>query len=240
MIASRIATNFVLAVLLAWAHVGAVERSELLPLPLPDLSEMGEAARERLELLQVRVADLKTSASDGELAEAYGTLGKYYIAHHLNDAAEVALFNASLLAPDDFRWAYYLGFVYQMVGKLELERDAFERALALRPEYVPAHLRLAELLLALGENEEAIDDSSSPASSARPRPQPSAGSAGRRLPSTDQRRRSVTSRRPSSCSPGRPSSTTSWPSPTAGSETWRLRAPTWSCAATARSHTPIL
>lgn len=155
MIASRIATNFLLAVLLAWAHVGAVERSELLPLPLPDLSEMGEAARERLELLQVRVADLKTSASDGELAEAYGTLGKYYIAHHLNDAAEVALFNASLLAPDDFRWAYYLGFVYQMVGKLELERDAFERALALRPEDVPAHLRLAELLLALGENEEA-------------------------------------------------------------------------------------
>jgi len=154
-IASRIATNFVLAVLLAWAHVGAVERSELLPLPLPDLSEMGEAARERLELLQVRVADLKTSASDGELAEAYGTLGKYYIAHHLNDAAEVALFNASLLAPDDFRWAYYLGFVYQMVGKLELERDAFESALALRPEDVPAHLRLAELLLALGENEEA-------------------------------------------------------------------------------------
>ena len=116
---------------------------------------MGEATRERLELLRDRVEDLTPSASDGELAEAYGTLGTYYIAHHFNDAAEVAFGNAALLAPDSFRWAYYLGFVYQMVGKLDLERDAFERALALRPEDVPAHLRLAELLLALGENEEA-------------------------------------------------------------------------------------
>ena len=155
MTSSRRAAALGLTVLLSWAYLGAVERSELAPLPLPDLSTMGKGARGRLETLQDQVADLQTSASDRELAEAYGTLGKYYIAHHLNDAAEVAFSNAALLAPDDFRWAYYGGFVYQMVGKLKLERDAFERALALRPEDVPAHLRLAELLLALGENEEA-------------------------------------------------------------------------------------
>ncbi len=155
MTTSRPATVLALAVLVLWSHVGAVERSELLPLPLPDLSTMGDAARERLELLQDRIADLKTSASDANLAETYGTLGKYYIAHHLNDAAEVAFLNAALLAPDDFRWAYYRGFVYQMVGKLELEREAFERALELRSDDLPSHLRLAELHLALGENEEA-------------------------------------------------------------------------------------
>jgi len=154
-IASRCAPALCLAVLLAWTNVGAVERSELRPLPLPDLDAMGDAARGRLEQLQDRIADLKISANDAELAEAYGTLGMYYIAHHLNDAAEIAFGNAALLAPEEFRWVYYLGFVYQMVGELELERETFERALELRPDDIPAQLRLAEVLLALGENDEA-------------------------------------------------------------------------------------
>ncbi len=154
MTALRRASALALAAVLTSQAIAA-DRSALAPLPEPALTTMGEATRERLELLRDRVEDLTPSASDGELAEAYGTLGTYYIAHHFNDAAEVAFGNAALLAPDSFRWAYYLGFVYQMVGKLDLERDAFERALALRPEDVPAHLRLAELLLALGENEEA-------------------------------------------------------------------------------------
>ncbi len=151
----RWATVFTLAVLLLSSQAKAAEDSELAPLPLPDLSTMEDSTRRRLESLQDRVSDLMTSGTDGVLAEAYGTLGTYYIAHHLNDAAEVAFGNAALLSPNDFRWAYYRGFVYQMVGKLELEREAFERALELRPDDVPAHMRLAELHLALGENEAA-------------------------------------------------------------------------------------
>ena len=145
---------FSLLILLS-SDAGAVERTELAPLPLPDLSTMEDATRQRLELLQDRVTELSLSGSDGSLAEAYGTLGMYYIAHHLNDSAEVAFRNAALLSPGDFRWAYYLGFVYQMVGDLERERGAYERALELRPDDVPTHLHLAELLLALGENEAA-------------------------------------------------------------------------------------
>jgi tetratricopeptide (TPR) repeat protein len=144
-------------VVLLSSHAGSVERTELVPLPLPNLSTMEDATRQRLELLQESVVELQLSAPDGDLAEAYGTLGMYYIAHHLNDAAEVAFRNASQLSPNDFRWAYYLGFVYQMVGDLERERGAFLRALELRPDDVPAHLRLAELLMSLGENEAAYD-----------------------------------------------------------------------------------
>ena len=44
-----------------------------------------------------------------------------------------------------------------MVGDLERERGAYSRALELRPDDVPTHLHLAELLLALGENEAAYD-----------------------------------------------------------------------------------
>jgi tetratricopeptide (TPR) repeat protein len=151
-------TRWVIVASLSFAlalPAGAVDRPQLTPLPLPDLSTMEDATRRRLEELQERVASLEPSASDEALAEAYGTLGTYYIAHHLNDAGEVAFVNAERLDPTDFRWPYYLGFIYRIVGRLELEREAYERALALRPEDVPALLHLAELHLALGEDEEA-------------------------------------------------------------------------------------
>ncbi len=150
-------TVVVLLLVVLSPHAWPVERNELAPLPLPNLSTMEDATRQRLELLQDRVAGLQPSGSDGDLAEAYGTLGMYYIAHHLNDAAEVAFRNASLLSPNDFRWAYYLGFVYQMVGDLERERAAFARALDLRSDDIPTHIHLAELLLALGENQAAYE-----------------------------------------------------------------------------------
>jgi tetratricopeptide (TPR) repeat protein len=133
----------------------AVERSELTPLPLPDLSAMEDATRRRLEELQERTTVLNTSGTDGELAYAYGTLGTYYLAHHLMDAAEVAFVNAERLDPGEFRWPYYLGFIYRIVGKSELEKGAYERALLIRPEDIPARLHLAELHLKLGENEDA-------------------------------------------------------------------------------------
>jgi tetratricopeptide (TPR) repeat protein len=133
----------------------AVDRTGLTQLPLPDLATMEDATRRRLEELQDRVTELTGSVSDGELANAYGTLGRYYIAHHLNDAAEVAFRNASVLSPGDFRWPYYRGFVCQLAGNLEAARQAFGRALEIRPGDIPAHLRLAKLLLELGENEEA-------------------------------------------------------------------------------------
>ena len=136
-------------------QVGAVDRSQLTPLPLPNLSTMEDATRRRLESLQERAAELETTGPDDALAEAYGTLGTYYVAHHLNEAAEVAFINAERLDPGEFRWPYYLGFIYRIVGKLELEREAYERALDLRPEDIPARLHLAELLLSLGENEAA-------------------------------------------------------------------------------------
>jgi tetratricopeptide (TPR) repeat protein len=137
------------------SHAGAVDRGELVPLPLPNLSTMEDATRQRLELLQGRVSALGRSGSDGELAEAYGTLGMYYIAHHFNDAAEAALRSAALLSPNDFRWPYYLGFVSQMVGDLDAEGAAYARALELRPGDLPTLLHLAELHLTLGDNERA-------------------------------------------------------------------------------------
>ena len=133
----------------------AVERSELMPLPLPDLSAMEDATRRRLEELQERTTVLNTSGTDGELAYAYGTLGTYYLAHQLMDAAEAAFVNAGRLDPADFRWPYYLGFVYQIVGKLERERESYTRALELRPGDIPARIHLAEVLLKLGEDDEA-------------------------------------------------------------------------------------
>jgi tetratricopeptide (TPR) repeat protein len=151
---SRWTTVFSLVLILP-LQAGAVDRPELTPLPLPDLSTMEDATRRRLEALQERVAELSTSGSDGALSEAYGKLGTYYIAHYQADAAEVAFVNAERLKPGDFRWPYYLGFVYQIVGKLERERESYKHALELRPGDIPARLHLAEVLLELGEDDEA-------------------------------------------------------------------------------------
>lgn len=154
MITVRSTVVFSMALVLSF-QAGASDRSELTPLPLPDLSTMEDATRRRLEELQERVSSPEPSASDEVLAEAYGTLGTHYLAHHLTDAGEVSFSNAERLDPTDFRWPYYLGFIYGIVGKLELEREAYERALELRPEDVPTLLHFAELHLAFGENQEA-------------------------------------------------------------------------------------
>jgi len=148
-------TTVISLVLILPLQAGAVDRPELTPLPLPDLSTMEDATRRRLEALQERVAELSASGSDGALSEAYGKLGTYYIAHYQTDAAEVAFVNAERLKPSEFRWPYYLGFIYRIVGKSELEKGAYERALLIRPEDIPARLHLAELHLTLGENEDA-------------------------------------------------------------------------------------
>ena len=115
MVSARRAIIVSLSLLLS-LPVGAIDRSQLTPLPLPDLSTMEDATRRRLEELQESVSSLRSSASDVVLAEAYGTLGTYYIAHHLNDAGEVAFLNAERLDPIDVRWPFYLGYIYRIVG----------------------------------------------------------------------------------------------------------------------------
>jgi tetratricopeptide (TPR) repeat protein len=67
------------------------------------------------------------------------------------EGAAVCYERARRLAPDEFRWVYYLGVVQASSGKHGEAAAIFKEAIARRPDYLPARLRLADSLLAAGQ-----------------------------------------------------------------------------------------
>lgn len=87
-------------------------------------------------------------------AEAWGKLGHVYLVHGWEETSIPCYRQASRLAPDAFRWHYFL-------GRMTVQREpqtavqAFTRALELKASDVPAHLYLAAALRVLGRFDEA-------------------------------------------------------------------------------------
>lgn len=71
-------------------------------------------------------------------ADAWGTLGGLYLIHGWNRPATACLEQAIELSPETLRWHYLLG---RALADLEPERSlaAFQAAIALDPDYAPAH-----------------------------------------------------------------------------------------------------
>lgn len=135
----------------------AQNQGQLAPLPEPSLENAEFGVRKRLEEARLAIDwMLSRGTVDGaELAQAYGELGRLYLANGLNAVATVAFSNALLSTPTDFRWAYYLGALQHQERRLEEGEWALRHALRLRPDDVPALLRLADLLLLAEKTEEA-------------------------------------------------------------------------------------
>ena len=110
----------------------AVGDAEILPVTLPDLSGMHEAVQVQLRDAH-RALESVPSSGPIELGDAYGRLGMLLMAGEYHDAAEACLLNARQLAPERFRWAYYLGHLYKRRGDLEEAAGALERAHRQRP-----------------------------------------------------------------------------------------------------------
>lgn len=128
--------------------LGGCGRPGLEAVPQPDLGRVEEAVRRQLEAKADEVAAL-ADATPGERAEAWGELGRLYHAYDFLSAAESCYENARTLAPDDFRWPYYLGFLHQVRGELEPAAERFREALARRRDDLPALLRLGDVLIEL-------------------------------------------------------------------------------------------
>ena len=119
-------------------------------LPEPDTTEMEEQVAQRLR--ETRSAVLEEPRS----AATWGRFGMVAHAHELLDEAAVAYREAEKLDPRNERWPYYLGDVLSVLGTdLEAAEQAFRRAMELRPDYGPAHMRLGSVLVAAGRNEDA-------------------------------------------------------------------------------------
>ena len=104
-----------------------------------------------LEAIETAQEAVRNSPDD---ANVWGQLGHVYLIHGWETPAIPCYRRASILAPKEFRWFYFL-------GRLTKERQPEEavehltRALMLNPEYAPGHLYLASALRILGKLEDA-------------------------------------------------------------------------------------
>ena len=141
--------------LTAAAAAGSVAGDQALqPIPHPDLGRLGEVGAHLAgQVSRLDVALDQPEPSARQLAEAYGELGRLYLAYELWEPGEACLANAAALAAQEPRWSYYLGYLYRRSGDLVRSAELFERTLELRPGYLPALLRLGQVYLQLGRAE---------------------------------------------------------------------------------------
>lgn len=131
--------------LLSFGSAQAQQPPALQPLPAPSLEGLEPEVAAQLRDARALVDALKAPA---ELAEAYGELGRLYQIYNLADAAAASYANAALLAPKDFRWHYYAGYLAQAMGRPADAEASYKKALELQPGFLPGWIHLAELLVA--------------------------------------------------------------------------------------------
>jgi tetratricopeptide (TPR) repeat protein len=136
----------------------------LLPIVLPDVSGMHESVQKQLReayaslLMLQPVKETREPVSEPrrvERSEAYGGLGKLLMAGNYLDVAERCFRNARILAPDDFRWPYYLGHLLISKGELTKAEEHFEQVLRLRPTDFATLVWLGYVYIELGRPEAA-------------------------------------------------------------------------------------
>jgi tetratricopeptide (TPR) repeat protein len=128
----------------------------LLPVSLPDLSTMTTSVQKQIReahaSLSATIENRQTPISS--LADAYGALGKLLTAADYPGAAEPCFLNARMLAPNDYRWPYYLAHQYRKRGEIDKARTFFETALQLHPDDVDTLVWLGDVALAQGRPDE--------------------------------------------------------------------------------------
>ena len=78
-------------------------------------------------------------------------------AYEQYESAEICYGRARILSPDRFQWAYYLGLIQSIDGKNDAAAVTLQEAVRLDPEYLPARMKLAEVLLGLNRLDESRD-----------------------------------------------------------------------------------
>ena len=136
---------------MAAARQGGATEPTLPPVVLPDLGRAHAAVRAQLREAHAAL----TAAGPGRRGDAYGELGKLLMAGDYVDEAERCFQNAQALAPDDFRWPYYLGHLLRSMGRLTEAAGHFERTLELRPDDLAVLTWLGQVHIDAGRPEAA-------------------------------------------------------------------------------------
>jgi tetratricopeptide (TPR) repeat protein len=129
-------------------HRASREDLRLPALPPLNLTNYRPQLRDEVEKAYKRVQAKPTDA------DANGRLGMLLHAFEQFESAEVCYRRARILDSSRFQWAYYLGLAGALDGKNEEAAASLREAIQLDPGYVPARLKLAEVLLGLGRFDE--------------------------------------------------------------------------------------
>lgn len=122
----------------------ASEQAPLANLPSLNLGEFPPEVRNQVQ--QVYTAAWQQPRD----SEAVGKLGMLLDVYARSDQAMVCYERAQQLDPRAFRWPYYLALLLAKQGKHTEAARAFQGALRLNPDYLPARLMLAESLFKAG------------------------------------------------------------------------------------------
>jgi tetratricopeptide (TPR) repeat protein len=121
---------------------------------MPDISNV--AAPVQAQIRQ-QYASLQQKISSGapaaELADAYGAMGRLFIATEFFDAADSCFSDAQALQPNDMRWPYYLAHVNRLRNEPAKAATLFERVLVLQPDHVPSLVWLGAMRLVAGDSD---------------------------------------------------------------------------------------
>ncbi len=127
--------------------VGLTLAQPIPPLPQIALDSYPASTREALSpFYKEAVARPSDAAAVGALARALQAWEQWSAAHE-------AYARAQALAPADFDWHYLDAVVLQRLARHAEAADRLQQGLRIRPDYLPARIRLAEALLESGERE---------------------------------------------------------------------------------------
>ena len=129
----------ILAALLQWSCAKSVP-----PVPAIQVEGLDSDVRNAIQKAH------DEAVAQPKSAQASGSLGMVLEAHSLYQPAVGAFQRAVRLDSKDFAWRYYLALCLEKTGQLDEALASVSEGLRIRPDYAPAILKRAELLLKLG------------------------------------------------------------------------------------------
>lgn len=117
---------------------------------LPDLNAVAAPVQTQIRA-RFDAVRASGSAPAEQRAQQYGELGNVLSAATFFDESVLSYRHAEVLQPTDATWPYLRGHASLRKGDREDAAAAFERALTLKPDYLPARIWLGDVQLDLGK-----------------------------------------------------------------------------------------
>lgn len=115
------------------------------PLPTVPTDNLSPASRDAIESARRNAS--QNPGPYGQVLHAYGLYEYALDAYRRAEAAD----------PNNADWPYYQALALDKLNRSDASRHKLQRALDLKPDLVPAELRMAENLLAAGQPRKALD-----------------------------------------------------------------------------------